>query len=165
MNELLGLGLEPKDLNCVHVCLRGRIVFIVALIIVRVADRRFLGKMSALDVILGFVLASMLARAINGSAAFFPTLVGGFALVFLHRLLALLAFHSEIFGDLIKGRADVLVEDGKRVKQSLRTHKITEKDLLEEVRLEGQVSSVEAVQTATIERSGKVGVLARKSME
>src|SRR5438045_5577464 len=105
--------------------------------------------MSALDVILGLVLASMLARAINGSAAFFPTLAGGFALVFLHRLLALVAFYWEGFGDLVKGRAEVLVENGRRNPQTLRRHKITEKDLLEEIRLEGQVSRVESVQTAT----------------
>ena len=159
MSDLLGLGLEPKDLSLVHVCLRGFIVFIAALVMVRLADRRFLGKMSALDVILGFALASMLARAINGSAAFFPTLGGGFALVFLHRLLAMFAFYSDGFGRLVKGEAEVLVEDGHRVPQSLRRHKITEKDLLEEIRLEGQALKVESVKTATIERNGKVSVI------
>ena len=126
---------------------------------VRLGDRRFLGKMSALDVILGFILASMLARAVNGSSAFFPTLIGGFVLILPRRLLAMLSFHSESFGNLVKGRAEVVVEHGQCVRSALRTHKISEKDLLEEIRLHGQVPSVDEVEVATIERNGKISVL------
>ena len=70
VRQFLGLGLEPKNLTFVQISVRGIIVFIAALIMVRLADRRFLAKLSAFDAILGFILASMLARAINGSAAF-----------------------------------------------------------------------------------------------
>jgi uncharacterized membrane protein YcaP (DUF421 family) len=126
---------------------------------VRLADKRFLGKMSAFDVLLGFVLASMLARAINGSAPFVPSLVGGFVLVFVHRIFATLAFHFDWFGRLVKGDAEVLVENGRRQHDALRKNKITEKDLLEEMRINGQMSSVEAVRTATIERNGQISIV------
>lgn len=162
MNELLGLHLEPKDLGVGQICLRGVIVFIVSLVIVRVADRRFLAKMSAFDVILGFMLASMMARAINGSAPFFGTLVGGFVLVLLHRMLALLSYYSEAVGKLIKGEAHPVVENGQANPAALRAHKISEKDLLEEVRLHGRLSSVSEVKQATIERNGQISVLPAK---
>jgi hypothetical protein len=48
------------------------------------------------------ILASVLSRAINGSAAFFPTLGGGLILVLSHRLLSLMAYYSHWFGSLIK---------------------------------------------------------------
>jgi hypothetical protein len=64
--------------------------------------------MSAFDVLWGFVLASMLARAIIGSAPFFPALVGGFVVVFVHRAFATLAFHFDWFGKLVKGDAEIL---------------------------------------------------------
>lgn len=159
MSHFLGLDLQPKDLTILQVCLRGVIVFLVSLVMVRVADKRFLGKMSAFDVLLGFVLASMLARAINGSAPFVPSLVGGFVLVFVHRLFATLAFHFDWFGRLVKGDGEVLVENGQRRHDALRKNKITEKDLLEELRMNGQTSSVEAVRTATIERNGQISVV------
>jgi hypothetical protein len=41
---------------------------------VRVANKRIFSKTTAFDAVLGFIMASMLARAVNGSAAFFPTL-------------------------------------------------------------------------------------------
>ena len=48
------------------------------------------------------ILAAVLSRAINGSAAFFATLGGGMVLVALHRLFAFLTFYSHRFGILAK---------------------------------------------------------------
>src|SRR6202011_5065960 len=104
VTPLLGLGAEPKDLTFTQIALRGVIVFIVTLIMVRLGHKRSLARKTAFDVVLLVILASVLSRAINGSAAFFSTLGGGFVLVFLHRLLALLAYHSHAFGILIQGR-------------------------------------------------------------
>lgn len=162
VNFVLGIGLEGKDLTFVQVTARAIVVFIAALAMTRVADKRFLGKMSAVDVILGFILASMLARAVNGSAAFFPTIVGGFVLVFLHKGCAALAFRSEGFEMLVKGREELIVKDGEIIEQGLRATHITHKDLLEELRQEGSVSSPEEVKTAIVERSGKVSVVSRQ---
>src|SRR6187549_3861604 len=108
----LGLGREATELTFTQISLRGIIVFVAALAIVRCGDRRFLSQKTAFDAVLGFILASMLARAVNGTAAFFPTLGGGFVLVVLHRLLALCSRRSHGFGVLIKGRSDVIVRDG-----------------------------------------------------
>jgi uncharacterized membrane protein YcaP (DUF421 family) len=76
LNTLLGLGREATALTFLQISLRGVIVFIATLIIVRCGDRRFLSQKTAFDAVLGFILASMLARAVNGTAAFFPTLGG-----------------------------------------------------------------------------------------
>jgi uncharacterized membrane protein YcaP (DUF421 family) len=155
----LGLGLESKDLTVLHVGLRGIVVFIAALIMVRIGDRRFLAKMNPLDVILGFILASMLARAVNGSSPFLPTIVGGFVLVFLHKIFAALTFHFHNFGSVVKGQEKLIIENGKICEATMRAHHISEKDLLEELRQEGNVSSPERVERAWIERSGRISVV------
>ena len=162
MSDLLGLNLEARDLTLIQICLRGVIVFFVTLAMVRVADRRFLAKLSAFDVILGFLLASMMARAVNGSAAFLPTLVGGFVLVLLHRLVAVLAFYSDSFGRLVKGDANVVVENGEVNRQRLRALHLSEKDLLEELHLNGNVDTVKQVRRATVERNGQISVITTK---
>jgi len=162
MSDLLGLSLQGKDLNLTQICLRGVIVFFVTLIMVRVADRRFLAKLSAFDVILGFLLASMMARAVNGSAAFLPTMLAGFVLVFLHRGLAILAFYSDAFGRLIKGDASIVVENGVPNRQRLRALHMSEKDLFEELHLNGNVDALNQVRKATVERNGKISVIQNK---
>ena len=163
VRQILGLGLEPKDLNALHICLRGGVVFVATLIMVRLANKRFLAKLSAFDAILALILASMLSRAVNGSSAFFPTLAGGFALVALHHLLAMLSFRSRAFGALVKGTADILVQDGKIDREKMRANNISEQDLLEEARLNGGTLDVAHIHRATMERNGQISVVPMKS--
>src|SRR5437879_2496893 len=137
VKDVLGLGLEPKDLSFVQVSLRGVIVFVASLAMVRLGNRRFLAKLSAFDAILGFILASMLARAVNGSSAFFPTLGGGFVVVGVHRLLTRLTVYSDPLGKLIKGTEDTVIKDGKLVHDVLKANDISPRDILEELRLNG----------------------------
>ncbi len=163
LDSLLGLGLEPKDLGLGQVCLRGIVVFLVSLVMLRLADKRFMSKMTAFDVVLGFILASALARAINGSAPLFPSLAMGFVLVGLHRVLATLSARSERFGLLIKGRTDVLVENGKLNQAAMRSNKISENDLLEAARLHAEVQTLQDIRSAILERSGEISVIPAKS--
>jgi uncharacterized membrane protein YcaP (DUF421 family) len=158
----IGSELQPKDFTFFQVVLRGVIVFIASLVMVRLADKRFFAKKSAFDVILGFILASMLARAVNGSASFFPSLGGGFVLVALHRLLGAVAFRHHLFGVLVKGSEEVLVEDGRMQIQAMRKTHISKEDLLEDLRLNGQMDRPEDVATARLERSGEISVIPQK---
>lgn len=159
LEDWLGLGLEPKDLGVLQVCLRGVIVFLATLVILRVGHKRFMSRMTAFDAVLGILLASVLARAVNGSAPLFPTLAVGFVLVLVHRIFSALTFYWTSFGKLAKGEADVLVQDGKIDRHKLRVHKISEKDLLEEARLNGQVSELSRIRTGTLERNGKISII------
>lgn len=158
-SALLGLEQEARDLTFVNIALRGLVVFMIALLMVRLADKRFLAKMSAFDALLGFILASMLARAINGSSSFFPTLGGGFVIVGIHRLCALLAYHWDFFGTLVKGQAEILVHEGKLDHGKMKKNHISEKDLLEEARINGQVAEMKGIILATMERNGQVSVI------
>src|ERR1700751_5045960 len=115
LSPLLGLGAEPRDLTFVQFSLRGAVVFIATLIMVRLGHKRSLSRKTAFDAVLLVILASVLSRAINGSAAFFATLGGGVVLVLVHRLFALIAFHSHSFGILIKGEPELIIDNGDLV--------------------------------------------------
>src|SRR5437667_12798554 len=109
IGALLGLGVEPKELTFLQVSLRGVIVFIVTLVMVRLSSKRSLAEKTAFDAALIVIIASVLARAINGSAPCFPSLGIGFILLLLHRLLCLTASYSPDFGMCTKGKAALLV--------------------------------------------------------
>src|SRR5256886_8715435 len=111
IGPLIGLGLEPKDLTFVQISLRGVIVFVATLVMVRLGHKRSLARKTAFDAVLLVILASVLSRAINGSAAFFATIGGGLVLVLLHRLFAYLAFYSHGFGILGKGSPHTIMHD------------------------------------------------------
>jgi uncharacterized membrane protein YcaP (DUF421 family) len=67
---LLGLGVEPKELTFLQVSIRGIIVFIATVVMVRLSSKRSLAEKTAFDAALIIIIASVLARAINGSAPF-----------------------------------------------------------------------------------------------
>jgi uncharacterized membrane protein YcaP (DUF421 family) len=156
---LLGLGAKPEDLTFVQISLRGVIVFIATLIMVRLGHKRSLSRKTAFDAVLLVILASVLSRAINGSAAFFATLGGGLVLVLLHRLLAFIAYHSHWFGCLIKGRPDVIVENGDLILSSMRRNHISRHDLEEDLRLGARMENASQVKTARVERSGDISFI------
>jgi len=161
ISTILGLGRDATALTFTQISLRGIIVFMAALVIVRCGDRRFLSQKTAFDAVLGFILASMPARAVNGTAAFVPTLGGGLVLVLLHRVLAYWSRRSHKLGLLIKGRSDVIVRDGQ-VDDSMAKHRLSEHDLLEDLRLHGNVGDVQDVALAVFERNGHISVVRRK---
>jgi uncharacterized membrane protein YcaP (DUF421 family) len=161
LDRALGIGLDASSLTFLQISVRGIIVFIAALVIVRCGDRRFLSQKTAFDAVLGFILASMLARAVNGTAAFFPTLGAGFVLVLLHRLFAHWARGSHAFGNLIKGRSDIVIREGKLDAELAKRKSLSEHDVLEDLRLHGNVGSVSDVSLGVFERNGHISVIRR----
>jgi uncharacterized membrane protein YcaP (DUF421 family) len=156
---LLGLSVEPKDLTFVQISLRGIIVFLATLAMVRLGHKRSLSHKTPFDAVLLVILASVLSRAINGSAAFFATIGGGVVLVLLHRAFAHLAYYSHGFGILVKGRPDVIVRDGQCDFPTMRRNHVSIHDLEEDMRLNGHIDDLSKVRLARVERSGDISFI------
>jgi uncharacterized membrane protein YcaP (DUF421 family) len=157
----LGLGAEPQTLTFVQISLRGIIVFIFTLVMVRISARRSLARRTVFDSVFLVILASVLARAINGSSDLLPTIGGGFAMVAFHRLLAWIAFYSHGFGNLIKGVDEILIRDGELVHRELRNNHITRHDLEEDLRLALHAEDLGRVRKARLERSGDISFICK----
>lgn len=156
--DLLGLYVEPRDLSAIQVSARGLLVFVSALVMLRVAHKRFFAQRNALDVLLSLVIASTLSRAINGDAALFPTIVVGFVLVFVHRGVVRAASRWESIDLLMKGSSVLLIENGRLDTRSLQQHALSKRDIDEDLRLNG-VESAEGVKVARLERNGEMSVV------
>jgi uncharacterized membrane protein YcaP (DUF421 family) len=157
--NVLGLSLEPKDLTFVQISLRGIIIFLATLIMVRLGSKRSLARRTPFDAILLVILAAVLSRAINGSAPFVATIGGGAVLVALHRLFALLAFHSHRFGILVKGRPDPIVRDGQCDFRTMRRNHVSIHDLEEDMRLNANLDDLAQIRLAYLERSGDISFI------
>jgi len=156
---LLGLSVEPRNLTFVQISLRGIIVFVAALAMVRLGHKRSLSHKTPFDAVLLVILASVLSRAINGSAGFLATIGGGAVLVLLHRTFAHLAYYSHAFGILVKGKPDIIVRDGQCDFPMMRRNHISEHDLEEDMRLDAQIDDLSRVRIARVERSGNISFL------
>ena len=158
LDRVLGLNVEPGDLTTVQMCARGLVVFVSSLFMFRIAHKRFFAQRNALDVLMTLLIASVLARAINGNAAFFPTIVAGFVLVLVHRILSWMAARSPAVGRWVRGHSTVLIENGAVHLATLRKHDLSREDLDEDLRINGVESPAE-VRRATLERNGEISVI------
>jgi uncharacterized membrane protein YcaP (DUF421 family) len=159
--EVFG-GDDPVDPLRLHqVAARAAIVFLIGLAIVRLGKSRLIARVTALDVILGFMLGSLLSRGITGHASISGTTAAAATLVFLHWVLTFFACRSHRLGTMIKGHSFVLVKDGQVVERAMLHSHISPHDLEEAVRLKG-LETIEQVHLAYKERNGEVSVIERK---
>lgn len=159
MMMFLGVGRESANLNSAEVALRTAIVYITSLALVRIASRRFLSQATAFDVIVGIMLGSIMSRAINGSALFLPTLVAGLVLVGLHWLFAFIAFHTSLFGPLVKGEPVLLIKNGVVQEEGMQSANLTTRDLNEALRLRYGDTDLKKIRRAYMERNGTISVV------
>src|SRR5918911_3547035 len=94
----LGLGQEAKEMTVGQMALRAAVVYVVTVAVVRLAKKRFMGRATAFDVILGIMLGSIVSRAVTGNAPFFPALAAGAVLVAMHWLFSSIALRWHGFG-------------------------------------------------------------------
>jgi uncharacterized membrane protein YcaP (DUF421 family) len=126
---------------------------------VRLSSKRSLAEKTAFDAVFVVIIGSMLARAINGSEAFFPTLGTGLVLVLLHRFFGIAAYYSHTFGILVKGKPVVLVQDGRLQQKNMLWEHISRHDLEEDMRLNAKTEDLSKVQVAQLERSGDISFI------
>src|SRR5688500_14278019 len=102
MNTIYEIFGQGKDLTVLQMGLRALVIFIIALIVLRIAGRRSFGMQMPIDNILVILLGAILSCAVVGASPFVPTVVAAAIIAVLHRLFALIAIYSKGFGWLIK---------------------------------------------------------------
>lgn len=156
--DLLFFGLG-KEISFEVMVTRAIIVYVLAIILVRLADRRFFARNSIYDIILLFIWSSLISRAITGNSPFLPTVGTAMIMVFLHRIMSFLALRYKHIGWLYKGDSFLLVKNGQFQKATMDSLNISEKDVMEWVRIKGKVNNLARIKEAYLERNGEISVV------
>ncbi len=162
LEALLGLGRDAGDITVTQMALRAIVIYTFTLAVVRLGSKRFLSKATAFDVILGIMIGSVMSRGINGSAGLLATLAGGAVLIALHALFALLAYRTDWFGNVVKGKPVLLIDEGEVRTKAMRSTSLSENDLAEALRLQGKKPDPSRVERAYLERNGNISVITRE---
>ncbi len=154
-----GQAEQFEALSAFQVVIRTLVVYGVALVIIRIAKRRFMGGYSTFDILLGFIVGSIMAKALVGQLSLINMTIIVVVLTALHWLLALIAFHSQDVGDVIKNTNRKLIIDGEIQEAALEKSKIGENDLMQAVRAQANLDSLDDVKVAYLERGGNITVI------
>ncbi len=156
---LFRLGLSEV---IIQTCVLALILYIAALVILRLGDKRFLGKNAAFDFIVGIVIGSTVSRAINGSAELIPTISAVIVLVGFHWLIATISIHSNKIDSLVKGKSELIAKDGNILWDVMKKNHISKNDLMMHVRFDGNVTKIEDVEEAFFEKGGRISIIPKK---
>ncbi|QBR84599.1 DUF421 domain-containing protein [Legionella israelensis] len=135
----------------------GVAVFLYAIFLLRIAKTRIRLK-RPFDFVIIILIGSLLSRTINGKAELIPTLLTTFTLIMLHKLFALISYHSDWIGRVLKGKEQLLIENGEINWEHMKESKITEEDLLEEAR-KNKILRIETIKKAYLERDGNISFI------
>jgi uncharacterized membrane protein YcaP (DUF421 family) len=105
------------------------------------------------------MLGSVLSRAVVGASPYIPTVAACLVFVLIHWALAWLSQRSDFVGRLVKGERKKLFADGKPLVKNMDRSMISEKDLMESLRLRLNEDTFEQVREMFLERSGEISVV------
>src|SRR4051812_24194899 len=107
-----------KDLNALQMSSRSILVFVIALILIRISGRRSFGLHTPLDNIIAISFGAVLSRAIVGASPFVPVIVACFVIVLLHRFFGWLIVKSPKFASMVEGDKILVFEKGKFIEEN-----------------------------------------------
>lgn len=152
-------GDEPSEsMQLYQVMARATVIYLIGILMVRAGKSRLIARLSPLDVLVGFVLGSLLSRGITGHSSMSETAAASATLIAIHWLFTWLACRLHWFGDLVKGSTSLVVKDGQYLPEAMRRHHLSQGDIEQQLRQQG-INDVAKVQCAYKERSGEISVI------
>lgn len=140
---------------------RCAIVYVLLLVLLRVAGKREVGQMTPFDLVVLLLISNAVQNAMTGPD---DTLAGGIVaattLIGISLLFSRVSLRSERLRRIIDGTPTVLVCHGEVFHQNLRKEGMTYSELLAALR-EHECQSLEHVELAMLEIDGEVSVIRR----
>lgn len=143
--------------------LRGVIVYVFLLVLLRVTGKRQVGQLAPFDLVLLLILSNAVQNAMNaGDNSVLAGLILAATLIGINSFVALITYRSRALETLIEGRPEVLVYEGRAFPAVMKHQQITQLELETALRAAG-CESVADVHLAILENNGHVSVLSKKS--
>lgn len=160
--DLLGLDAKADTITTSQICWRTLVVFIIALVLLRVSGRRTFASNSGQETVVKFMLGAILSRAIAGDSPFGVIIAAAVMLVLLHRALAYATFFFPAFGRLVKGESSVLAEGADINRHELRRASFSEEALQASVRGAANLDDLAQTKTVRLEHDGTISVVKKE---
>src|SRR5260221_1986035 len=142
--------------------LRPIIVYIFLIVGLRLSGKRELAQLNPFDLIVLLTLSNTVQNAIIGNDnSVTGGIIGAASLLAVNYLVVRFLYDHRKIDQLVEGRADVLIEDGKVHEHKLKRELITKEELAAAARKQG-FDSLSEVRRCVLEPGGTLSFTARK---
>ncbi|MDR0384341.1 MAG: DUF421 domain-containing protein [Christensenellaceae bacterium] len=148
-----------------NIILRVIIIYLVALFVIRIMGKRQIGEMEPFELVITLIIADL--ATIPMSDPTIPLWYGIlplFLMAIIHFILSKIQMKSKKFRDLISGKPVTIVDQDGINKKALSSLNISNEEFFEMLRNEG-FTSIDEIETAVIERNGKLSVIEKEEEE
>jgi uncharacterized membrane protein YcaP (DUF421 family) len=140
---------------------RGLIVYMFLLVVLRITGKRQTGQLAPFDLVLLLVLSNAVQNSMNGGD---NTVLGGLisalTLIGAHYAVAWMTFKSKKLEVMIEGAPQLLIHNGVLNEAVMRKELLTHHELYAALRAAG-CTDIGHVHSATIENNGQISVSLR----
>ena len=138
--------------------IRGLIVYLFLIALLRLTGKRQIGEFSPLDLILLLILSNAVQNSMSaGDNSLIGGLISATTLVGINYLVNLLMFKNKKFEAILEGGPQVLISQGKIFEEVMNDAKLTRLELDSTLRLAGYFE-LKKVKLAILENNGRVSV-------
>jgi len=138
--------------------LRGLMVYVVMLVVIRVLGKRTVGNFTAFDLLVALMLGEVVDEIIYGDVSIAQGLVSIAVVAGAKYATAWLTYLSHPLSRILEGTPSELVRQGELVRENLRKELMNEQDVMAALRLQG-VTDMREVKSAYMEVDGVVSVI------
>ncbi len=140
--------------------LRAAAIYLVLMILFKIAGRRSLAELTTFDLVLLMVIGEATQQALLGDDF---SLTNAFVviatLITIDIGLSLIKQRSAWFSRLLDGGPTVVVEHGQVLGERLKRARIDESDILEAARSAQGIIEIQQIKFAILERNGKISII------
>jgi uncharacterized membrane protein YcaP (DUF421 family) len=140
--------------------LRAAAIYLVLMILFKVAGRRSLAELNTFDLVLLMVIGEATQQALLGDDFSLTNAVLVIVtLIAIDIGLSLLKQRSRWFSRVLDGGPTVVVEEGRVLHERLKRARVDEDDILEAARSSQGILEIKHIRFAILERNGKISVI------
>ncbi|MDQ0739781.1 DUF421 domain-containing protein [Pseudomonas sp. W4I3] len=140
--------------------LRAAAIYLVLMILFKVAGRRSLAELTTFDLVLLMVIGEATQQALLGDDFSLTNAVLVIVtLIAIDIGLSLVKQRSRWFSRLLDGGPTVVVEQGRVLHERLKRARLDEDDILEAARSAQGILEIKQIRFAILERNGKISVI------
>ena len=141
--------------------LRGLLVYVFLLVVLRLTGKRQVGQLSPFDLVLLLVLSNAVQNSMNGGD---NSVMGGFILVLtlvsVNSLLDYLSYRNKKLALIVEGRPQILVHNGVVDERVVARQHISRHELMSAIRQAG-LTELSEVRVAILENNGRINVIGK----
>jgi uncharacterized membrane protein YcaP (DUF421 family) len=142
-----------------EIILRTAVVYVVVLVLLRLAGKRELGQMSPVDLVVILVIANAVQNAMTGGD---NSLIGGIVaattLVSMNIAFSRVAHRIPYIAHLFESEPTALIKNGKQIKRNLERENVNIDELMMSAREHG-IEDLAGVDAAYLERDGSISII------